>query len=490
VTVGVEAALRPGAHWHCLGICGYAVSGLALIARAAGRRVTGSDQDAYPPTTEILRSAGVPVDPGHDPANLVRHGKVDLLVVGNQVRRGNPEWMAARREGIPELSEAAAYRALTAERTRAVVCGTHGKTTTAALLAQILDAGGLRPGVRLGATARNLGASARLGDPTPGSPFVFEGDEYTTTARDRRAKFLWWDPQVVGLLNLELDHPDVYPDLIHYRRPFHQLVQGLPGHGRLVVNRDDPEALAVARAAPCPVVTVGRDAGDWHLRAAPTVTGGMTRLEVRAPSGERITVRVPLFGPAGATDTLVALAMADALGVGPAAAAAAAPGYLGLARRLEWLGSAGGVEVVDDYAHHPTEVAASLAGLRSRFGPAARLVMVYVPHTYSRTRALLDDYGGAFRLADRVLLGPLEPARERRRAGAVTSADVAARVRGPRPTLVDDADQAIRILCREARPGDVICCCSVRGFDGCAPRLLAELRQRPHTCIVAPDAPP
>ncbi len=464
---------RPGAHWHLLGICGYAVSGLALLARAEGRRVSGSDQDAYPPTTELLRREGIAVDGRHHPDNLVRHGPVDLLVVGNQVRRGNVEWAAARRAGLPEVSEAAAYLGLTADRRRVVVAGTHGKTTTASLLAHVLDRAGLDPGFRLGATARGFGVAARLGGRD--GPFVFEGDEYTTTARDRRAKFLWWDPCVVGLLNLELDHPDVYPDLLHYRRPFARLVRGLPRDGRLVVNRDDPEARALAPAASCPVVTVGLREGDWRLAAEPTVARGLTRLRIRPPAGPDVEARVPLFGAAGATDTLVALAMAQAVGVAPPAAAAAARGYRGLARRLEWIGTARGVAVVDDYAHHPTEVAASLAGLRRRFGPRARLVCVYVPHTFSRTRALLGAYRDAFEEADRLLLGPVETARERHRAGSVSSADVAALVVGPRTAVVADSAEAVRTVVEEAQPGDVVCCASVRGFDGCAERILRAL---------------
>jgi len=467
------AALRRGGHWHLLGICGYAVSGLALLARAAGHRVSGSDQDAYPPTTDLLEREGIPVDPRHDPANLLRHGPVDLLVVGNQVRRGNREWAAARRLCLPEVSEAAAYLGLTQGRLRLVVAGTHGKTTTASLLAHVLLRAGLDPGFRLGATLRQLGASCRLGGAD--APFVFEGDEYTTTARDRRAKFLWWDPRVVGLLNLELDHPDVYPDLAHYRRPFQRLVRGLPETGRLVVSGDDPEAAAVARLAPCEVVTVGLSAGDWRLSRPARVADGLTHLLVQPPSGPAVAAPVPLFGDHGAIDTLVALAMAAALGVTPPVAAAAVATYPGLARRLEWIGTAGGVAVVDDYAHHPTEVAASLAACRSRFGPRGRLLCVYVPHTYSRTLALLDRYRDAFRLAGHVWLAPIEPARERNLAGTVSSHDIAERVVGPSVTLVEDPAHAIRAVLAEARPGDTVCCASVRGFDDCAARLLAAL---------------
>ncbi len=472
--------LRPPAHLHCLGICGYAVSGLALTARAAGFQVSGADEDAYPPTTDTLAAAGIPVAARHRASNLDRYGPCDLVVVGNQLRADNVEWAAARARGLPLASEAEVYRMLTEDRRRLVVCGTHGKTTTAALAAWMLAEAGQEPGFRLGATHRNFGETARLGRDRPQGPFVFEGDEYTTTARDPRAKFLHWAPEVVTALNLEWDHPDVYLDLAAYRAPFAALVQGLPPAGRLIVNGEDPLTQALASLAACPVERFGVTAGDWRCVEPPRPgPDGGTALRVVGPGlHDPLPLALPLSGRHNVMNALAALATAVAGGAGPAAAAAAAAGYRGLGRRFEVLGTAAGVTVVDDYAHHPTEVAAAVEGARARFGPDRFLAVIYVPHTYSRTLALLQGYREAFRGADAVLLGPIEPARERHLQDTVHVEDLAAVVAGPPVVIVPDADTAIAWCAAQVPAGGVVVSCSVRGFDGCAPRLLAALAER------------
>lgn len=465
----------PPAHLHFLGICGYAVSGLALCCQELGFLVTGSDEDAYPPTTEILRAAGIPFAADHDPANLDRWGVPDLVVLGNQVQPGNAELFAAGARGLAILSEAEAYRGLTAGRRRAVVCGTHGKTTTSALAAFMLDQAGCNPGFRLGATPQDFATTARLGDPREGSPFVFEGDEYTTSALDPRAKFLHWQPEIVTLLNLELDHPDLYPDLAAYEAPYRELVSELGPEGRLIYNAENPEAAQLAAGSPAASESFGVSRGDWSLLTPPVAVGGRQHLQVRMPGGGRVEMALPNFGAHNAANALAALATAVRLGADPEAAAAAAARYHGVARRFEVLGSAGGITVVDDYAHHPTKLRATIAGARQQFGWDVQLVMVHVPHTYSRTRALLAEYRDTFDGLDLLVLGPIEPARERHLAGTVSSADVAALVSGVEVAMVDSADAAIREVKTRVIPPAVVVCSSVRGFDGVAARLLSSL---------------
>lgn len=470
---------EPPAHLHFLGICGYAVSGLALCCLELGFRVTGSDEDAYPPTTESLAEAGIPFSNHHDPANLDRWGVPQLVVLGNQVQAGNPELTAARDRGLPLLSEAEAYRGLTNGRLRAVVCGTHGKTTTSALAAFMLEAAGCDPGFRLGATSRDFTTTARLGDPREGGPFVFEGDEYTTSAIDRRAKFLHWQPQVITVLNLELDHPDLYPDLAAYVAPYRELVAGLGTEGHLIYNAADPLAEELAAATSAPTLSFGLGRGDWSLTRPPANVGGRLQLLVRHPNGGQLEMALPGFGAHNAANGLAALATAVQLGAAPEAAAQSAARYRGPARRFEVLGAADGVTVVDDYAHHPTKIRATIAGARQQFGDQVQLVMVHVPHTYSRTKALLAEYRGAFTGLDVLVLGPIEPARERHLAGTVSSADVAALVSGPELVLVESADAAIQeVLDRLVAPS-VVVCSSVRGFDDVAARLLRTLSERP-----------
>ncbi len=478
----MAAALPPGwpappAHLHFLGICGYSVSGLALLCRGLGYRVTGSDEDAYPPTTLILTEAGVDFADRHRAENLGRWGEPALVVLGNQVQRSNPELVAAQELALLLISEAEAYGALTGTRRRAVICGSHGKTTTSTLAALMLDRAGFGAGFRLGATALDFGQSARLGDPADGSPFVFEGDEYTTSALDPRAKFLHWRPQVVTLLNLELDHPDLYPDLQAYSAPYRELVRGLPEDGLLLYNRTDPKALELARESRAPVLAFGARDGDWRLRGRPSLRGGRMRLRVRGPEGEELEMDLASCGAHQASNALAALATAVGLGADPAAAARAAQDFHGAARRFQVLGQARGVTVVDDYAHHPTKLRATIAQAKQQFGSEVQLAMVHVPHTYSRTRALLPRYRGAFSGLDLLVLGPIEPARERDLAGTVSSADLAALARGVETVLVGSAEEAIGAVIRRLRPPAVVVCSSVRGFDLVAGRLLAALQE-------------
>jgi len=468
----------PPAHLHFLGICGYAVSGLALCCQELGFRVTGSDEDAYPPTTETLEAAGIPFSPHHDEANLDRWGVPQLVVLGNQVQAGNSELVAARDRGLPLLSEAEAYRGLTQGRQRAVVCGTHGKTTTSSLAAFMLEVAGCAPGFRLGATSRDFTTTARLGDPREGGPFVFEGDEYTTSALDPSAKFLHWQPQVVTLLNLELDHPDLYPDLPAYVAPYRELLAQLGPQDHLIYNAADPLVSELAKSSSAKVQSFGLAGADWTLTAPLANVGGRLRLLVRTPDGGEVEMALPGFGAHNAADGLAALATAVQLGADPQVAAEAAASSRGAARRFEVLGSVRGVTVVDDYAHHPTKIRATIAGARQQFGEEVQLIMVHVPHTYSRTRALLPEYRGAFEGLDLLVLGEIEPARERHLAGTVSSADVAALVSGPEVVLVGSADAAIREVVDRLRAPAVVVCSSVRGFDDVAARLLRALGER------------
>jgi len=460
-------------HVHFLGICGYAVSGAALVARQLGYVVSGSDEDAYPPTTDTLTAAGIPWVNEHAAANLDMAGTPDLVVVGNQVRQGNVEWDAAVQRGLPVTSEAEFWRELTAGRLRLTVTGTHGKTTTASLLAWMLDCAGMSPGFRLGTTSRDFGVTARLGE---GRPFVFEGDEYTTAPWDPRPKFLHTDPQAACVTRLELDHPDVYPTFESYRAPFVQLAQTMPSDGLLALCAEDPECVALKQHASCPTVLYGATPdADWRIDSTQPQRFTVTRSDGGAAVPP---VHLALPGWHNVLNATAALILADAAGAPLDACAQACSTFRGASRRFEILGTPGGVTVIDDYAHHPTEVAATVAAARQRYADS-RIIAVYVPHTYSRTLALLDDYAEAFRGADTVLLGPIEPARERHLAHTVSTRDVAARIRGVSDVrVVDSSDEALAMLLGEAQSGDVVLCMSVRGFDDLAKRTLRALGER------------
>ncbi len=457
-------------HVHFLGICGYAVSGAALVAREQGWRVSGSDDQAYPPTTDVLTAAGVDWVDGSDPANLDRWGLPDLVVVGNQTRVTNPEWLAARDRGLPTVSEIEFYLRLTADRLRVAVCGTHGKTTTSALLAHMLDACGMDPGFRLGSTSLDLGGTARLGT----GPFVFEGDEYSTAPWDPRPKFLHIHPAAACVTRIELDHPDIYPTLDSYRAPFVELARSMPSNGLLVLCGDDAECVALAPHATCRVATYGSDApADWRVEPGVDDGGAQRFRVVHATDAHDVTLTFP--GRHSALNATAALLLAVEAGAPLQTCIAACATFRGPARRFEVAGEVDGVTVVDDYAHHPTEVEVTIAAARERY-PGRRIVAIHTPHTYSRTRTLLDDYAHSFTGADVVVLGPIEEARERGMEATVSSHDVAARAGDARPVhVVASSADAVELVTSLARPGDVLLVLSLGGFDKIAQRLVTAL---------------
>jgi UDP-N-acetylmuramate--L-alanine ligase len=457
-------------HVHFLGICGYAVSGAALVAREQGWRVSGSDDQAYPPTTDMLTAAGVDWVDGSDAANLERWGVPDLVVVGNQTRATNPEWLAARDRGLPVCSEIEFYLRLVADRHRIAVCGTHGKTTTSSLLAHMLDAAGMAPGFRLGSTSLDLGGSARLGT----GPFVFEGDEYTTAPWDARPKFLHIRPMAACVTRIELDHPDVYPTLEAYRAPFAELARSMPRTGLLVLCGDDPECVALRADASSRVLTYGcAPACDWRVHLGDD-HGGLQRFTV-AHDGEMTSVALTFPGAHNALNATAALALAVDAGAPLQVCVGACATFKGPARRFEVCGEVDGITVVDDYAHHPTAVEVTIAAARTRY-PGRRVIAIHTPHTYSRTLTLLDDYAHCFAGADVVVLGPIEAARERGMEVTVSSHDVAARIGGGVPVrVVDSSSEAVTLLRDLSRAGDVLLVLSLGGFDKIAPRLVSAL---------------
>jgi UDP-N-acetylmuramate--L-alanine ligase len=457
-------------HVHFLGICGYAVSGAALVAREQGWRVSGSDDQAYAPTTDILTTAGIDWVDGSAAANLERWGVPDLVVVGNQTRADNPEWLAARDRDLPVCSEIEFYLRLTADRWRIAVCGTHGKTTTSSLLAHMLDASGMDPGFRLGSTSLDLGGSARLG----GGPFVFEGDEYTTAPWDPRPKFLHIQPAAACVTRLELDHPDVYPTLAAYRAPFIELVGSLPPSALLVLCADDPECVGLVGHARCRVLTYGTVAdADWQVQIGDDHDDRQHFTVTHGGSSTAVTLTFP--GVHNALNATAALLLATDAGASWRPIVQACATFRGPARRFEVCGDVDGITVVDDYAHHPTEVEATIAAARLRF-PGRRVVAIHTPHTYSRTRTLLEDYSRSFTGADVVILGPIEAARERGMASGISSHDVAARVSAVAPVhVVDSSDEAIALVQRMVRAGDVLIVLSLGGFEKIAARLVRSL---------------
>jgi len=446
-------------HVHILGIGGTFMAGLALLARAAGHRVTGADAGLYPPMSTLLAEEGIAVTEGYDPAAL--EPAPDCVVIGNALSRGNPSVEAVLERDLPWASgpQWLAENVLHGRWVLAVA-GTHGKTTTASLLAWLLEAAGLAPGFLIGGLPGNFGVSARLG----AAPFfVLEADEYDSAFFDKRSKFVHFRPRTLVLNNLEYDHADIFPDLAAIQRQFHHLVRTVPGSGRILVNGDDP-ALDDVLAQGCwsAVTRFGTGAGhDWRL----TREDAAWALE----GPERAVFTPPLPGEHNARNTAAALLAARHAGVPLDAGVPALAGFRGIRRRLEARGSAAGVAVIDDFAHHPTAIAATIAALRETH--RGRVLAVLEPRSNTMRQGVHEaTLAGALEDADRAyVLAPDDLGWDL--AGALAPLGGRVRTAGGVDCLVD-------LVAADARSGDAVLVMSNGSFGGIHERLLAALAAR------------
>jgi len=453
-------------HLHILGICGTFMGGIAAIARAAGHTVTGCDANVYPPMSTQLASLGIALTEGYDAAQLEGVAKsANVFVVGNAISRGNPLLEAILDSGRAYTS-GPQWLAETVLRDKWVlaVAGTHGKTTTTALLAWILDRAGLDPGFLIGGVAMDFEVSARL---TGGPFFVIEADEYDTAFSDKRSKFIHYRPRTVILNNLEYDHADIFPDLAAIEREFHHLVRTVPRRGRLIVNGGD-ENLQRVLARGCwseierfRAAAVPDTGADWTIGADGTIKLG------GAPQGE--LKPFALVGAHNRLNALAAIAAARHVSVPVRESLAALAAFRGVKRRLELRGTVGGITVYDDFAHHPTAIAVTMEALRRQVGEA-RILAVLEPRSNTMKlgtmkAALVPSLAEANRVfcyAGNLAWDPgvvLKSLGER----AYTSTDLAA--------LVD-------AIVTGAKPGDHILIMSNGGFGGIHDKLLARLASK------------
>jgi UDP-N-acetylmuramate: L-alanyl-gamma-D-glutamyl-meso-diaminopimelate ligase len=453
-------------HIHVLGICGTFMGGLAAIAREAGFRVTGCDANVYPPMSDQLRALGIELIEGWDPAQLAL--RPDVWVVGNVVSRGNPLIEAILDDGQAYVSgpQWLAEHVLRGRWVMAVA-GTHGKTTTASMLAWILQATGREPGYLIGGLPRNFPFSARRG----ASPlFVIEADEYDTAFFDKRSKFVHYRPRTAILNNLEYDHADIFPDLAAIETQFHHLVRTVPRSGRLVVNGAD-EALerVLARGLWSECARFGVPEG-WHLGAVHE-DAQASRFEVFEGGVRQGECRLALPGEHSRSNALAAIAAAAHAGVAPAAAIEALAAFEGVRRRLELRGTEAGVAVYDDFAHHPTAIETTVAGLRARLAPGQRLLAVLEPRSNTmKLGAMAARLAPSLAGADRVFC----------HSGGV-GWDVAAALAplGDRATVLDAIEPLVAAIVAQTRPGDAVLVMSNGGFGGIHERLLRALQAGP-----------
>ncbi len=456
---------------HILGIAGTFMGGVAALARELGFEVEGSDKDIYPPMSTQLETLGIALRQGYSPENI--SPDCDEIVVGNALSRGNPAVEHVLDAGLRYTSGAQwlAEHVLPGRDTLAVA-GTHGKTTTTTILAYLLQAAGREPGFLIGGVAEDFGVSARLGGagriPNPESriPFVVEADEYDTAFFDKRSKFVHYRPLVAILNNLEYDHADIFPDVAAIQRQFHHLVRTVPGRGRLIVNGHD-QRLREVLAMGCwtPVERFGFDPSfEWSARKLREDGSWFAVVHRGVELG---TVEWPLLGDHNVLNGLAALAACAAVGVDVAAILPALARFSSVKRRLEVIGERDGIVVYDDFAHHPTAIATTLAGLRAKVG-RARIIVAMEPRSNSmRLGAHADALAPSLDIADAVvfLARPELPWD----AGKVVSA-----LKGE-GHVVADADALIAKLRTIVRAGDHVVFMSNGGFDGAPRRFFATL---------------
>jgi len=445
---------------YILGICGTFMGGVAALARALGHDVAGCDANIYPPMSDQLAALGIRLDPGYRAEHL--DAQPDLVIVGNALSRGNPIVERLLDDRLPYVSGPQWIgEQVLAQRHVFAVAGTHGKTTTTAMLAWILECCGRASGFLVGGVPENFGVSARLGE----RDFVIEADEYDSAFFDKRSKFVHYRPTIAILNNLEYDHADIFPDVAAIQRQFHHLVRTVPANGRLIVNAEDARlAEVLAMGAWTPVTTFGMDRGDWQ---AGLLAADGSAFSVRYEGTEVGAVRWNLLGRHNVMNALAAAAAAHAGGVEARQAVAALADFRSAKRRLELVGEREGIKVYDDFAHHPTAIATTLAGLRARVGNARILVGMEPRSNSMRLGAHADELAPSLRDADAVVFlhKPELPWDAARVTAALNGRGHAA------PTV----DALIATLRKSAQSGDHVVFMSNGGFENAPRRFLALL---------------
>jgi len=454
---------------HFTGICGTAMGSLAAALRDRGVEVTGSDENVYPPMSDFLRGRGVVVTPGYCPENIP--SDADFVVIGNAMKRGNPEVEAILNRkllyySLPEALKIFFLRG----RHNLVVTGTHGKTTTSSLLAWIFESAGFAPSWLIGGIPGNLGQGCRLGD---SGHFILEGDEYDTAFFDKRSKFIHYLPELLIVNNVEFDHADIFRDLEDIMTSFRRLLQIVPTEGMVLFNADDPNCRVLAGSCPAPLIEVGFSANAGHQIRDVQLGRESSAFTI---FGERF--EVPMIGEFNVRNAAMAASAAHFYNVPPDAIRFALKAFQGIRRRQEVRGVAGGVTVIDDFGHHPTAIAQTLAGLRVKY-PKGRLWAVFEPRSNTTRRAVFQDVlPQAFAGADGVILARVArldqlPENERLHPEKIV-ADI--QRSGKEAFYEPDVPAIIARTARLVSPGDVVVVFSNGGFDNIHARLLEHLR--------------
>lgn len=466
---------------HLIGICGTAMATLAAMFKQEGFYVQGSDKEIYPPMSEFLAEQRISVLEGYRADHI--SNDIDFVVIGNSVSRGNPEVeeVLDRKIRYFSLPEAIRDHFLWGRKT-IVAAGTHGKTTTASVIGWLLAKGNLDPSFMVGGIALNFGTSFRVGS---GSTFVIEGDEYDSAFFDKTAKFLKYIPDIVIINNVEFDHADIYPDLDSIRVAFRRLITLIPRGGLLLLGGDSRDALDLGSVAHCKVETFGlSDSLDWQAKEI-AITPSGTKFDVYRRGSLFERVEVPLLGAFNVRNVIGSIAAVSAVGLPQKMLTEGLSQFRGVRRRLELRGTVGGIDVYDDFAHHPTAIAETLKAVKEAY-PGRRLWAVFEPRSATAcSRVFESEISKALSLGDEVVLGKVFRSKfvtgKRLSEKQVVSELV---FRGTHAQYIPEVKEIITTVVSESRDGDVVVIMSNGNFEGIHGRLLKALGEKRNTSLV------
>ncbi|MES2962977.1 MAG: UDP-N-acetylmuramate:L-alanyl-gamma-D-glutamyl-meso-diaminopimelate ligase [Bdellovibrionota bacterium] len=474
--------LKPGSHVHLMGVCGTAMGSLAGLLRDRGFTVTGSDQNVYPPMSTQLEKLGIKIMEGYRRENLTKHGKPDLVIVGNVISRQYEEAQALLESDIPFTSLPQAMGQLViAHRHSIVVSGTHGKTTTTSLMSWVTDQLGLESGFMIGGIPKNFDFSYRV---PKGDWFVIEGDEYDTAFFDKVPKFIHYRPRSVILTSVEFDHADIYRDLDHVKEAFQLLLKLLPEKGVLVTTAEDANiADLISRekahlsSGGRRVVTFGMAKGDYQARNV-KASGSGTEFDVHREGKPDQHLKMQMIGDYNVKNALAAFALSETLGFDLAKVVRAIETFQGVKRRQEIIGKPNDITIIEDFAHHPTAVKQTIQTIQSRY-PKSRVYSVFEARSATSRRSVFqNEYADALGIAHAVVMPqPFNQAsipEDQRFSSDKLIGELKAK--GVDASLEADVDGIVATLKRKAKPGDVILIMSNGGFGGIYEKLLTQLK--------------
>jgi len=462
-------------HYHLIGICGTAMASLAGMLQARGHRVTGSDQNVYPPMSTQLEALGIEILSGYRAENV--DIGADVTVVGNAISRGNAELEEVLNRKLMYRSQAEIVKDLFIRGRRSmVIAGTHGKTTTTSIAAWVCEVGGLYPSFLVGGIVQNFDASFRV---TSGEHFVIEGDEYDTAYFDKKPKFMHYLPEIAIVNNIEFDHADIYRDLQEIKFQFSRLMNLVPGNGRLICGVDSPVVREVLAEMDGKLFTTIEtfglsDDARWQARYI-DFTGDTTRFTVFKDGHSWSEFETHLIGEFNVRNCLAVIIAADAWGIDKAKIQQALDTFKSVKRRMEVRGVERGVTVIDDFAHHPTAVEETLKALRMKYD-GRRLIAVFEPRSWSSRLAVFQDpYAKAFSYADYVIIAGVYNTSKASELGKVLDTDELVKMiemQGKNAYSLPDADAIIDHIGPELTDGDVVAIMSNGGFGGIHEKML------------------